>query len=266
MSSESVRPVHGVAARGFGAAGEAYERGRPDYPPAAVAALLERLEAGPGARVVDLGAGTGKLTRRLTSSGATLLAIEPVAAMRATFARLLPAVPLLGGAAEAIPLRDGSAQAVVVGTAFHWFDGPAALAELHRVLAPGGRLGLVWLARDETVDWVARLVRLVDGYKRGAPPRYAGGTWQRVFEAPPPGVRFTPLQSLSFPFVQSAPREIALQRVASTSFVGALTAEEQQEVLRRVRDLLDGHPQTRDRQTLDLPYTADVYWCTRAPA
>jgi SAM-dependent methyltransferase len=266
MCSARVTPVHRVAASGFATAGAAYERGRPDYPPPAVAALIERLQIGPGARVIDLGAGTGKLTRRLTASGAALLAIEPVAAMRATFARLLPAVPVLGGAAEAIPLRDASAQAVVVGTAFHWFDGPTALAELHRVLSPGGRLGLVWLARDESVDWVARLVRLVDGYKRGDPPRYAGGTWRRVFEAPPPGVRFTPLQAASFPFTHSAPRETALQRVASTSFVGALSEDERQEVLRRARDFLDRHPQTQGRQTIDLPYTADLYWCTRAAA
>jgi SAM-dependent methyltransferase len=266
MCSARVTPVHDVAASGYAAAGEAYERGRPDYPPPAVAALIEQLRIGPETRVVDLGAGTGKLTRRLTTSGATLLAIEPVAAMRGAFAQVLPAVPILGGAAEAIPLRDGSAQAVVVGTAFHWFDGPAALTELHRVLSPGGRLGLVWLARDETVDWVARLVRLVDGYKRGDPPRYAGGTWRRVFEAPPAGVRFTPLQEASFPFAHSAPRETALQRVASTSFVGALGEDERQEVLGRARDLLDSHPQTEGRQTIDLPYTADVYWCARAAA
>lgn len=254
--------VHDVAARGFGAAGEAYEQGRPDYPPAAVECLVRHLEIGPGRRVLDLGAGTGKLTRCLVSTGAWLVAVEPVGTMRAAFACALPTVPVAGGAAEAIPLRDGAVDAVVVGTAFHWFDGATALRELHRVLRPGGHLGLVWLARDERVDWVAQLVRLVDAFKRGDPPRYTDGRWRRPFAT---GSLFTPLEEAQFPFVQEAGRATALARVASTSFVGTLSPDERREVLRRVQTLLDTHRATRDRATLRLPYRADVYWCRRCP-
>jgi SAM-dependent methyltransferase len=254
--------MHEVAARGFATAGEAYEKGRPDYPPAAVQRLTRALGLGPGTRVLDLGAGTGKLTRRLAASGARVVAVEPVATMRRAFARALPEVPLAGGAAEALPLRAGAVDAAAVGTAFHWFDGPAALAELHRVLRPGGRLGLVWLARDETVDWVAELVRLVDGYKRGAPPRYTDGAWRGAFQTT---ALFTPLLTVQVPFTQAADRATALARVASTSFVGALPPAERQEVLQRVGIFLDTHPATRDEEDLQIPYRADVYWCTRRP-
>ena len=139
--------MRGVAARGFQAGAEAYERGRPGYPTDAVDALTDALGVGPGATVVDLAAGTGKLTRLLVPSGATVIAIEPVDAMRRTLAAMLPRVPVVAGTAESMPLRDGSAGAVVAAQAFHWFDGEAALAEIHRVLAPGGRLGLVWNVR-----------------------------------------------------------------------------------------------------------------------
>jgi SAM-dependent methyltransferase len=249
-----------VAARGFGTAGKDYERGRPDYPPGAVAALVHALGLGPGRRVLDVGAGTGKLARRLRPSGAWVAAVEPVAAMRAGLAGAEPGLPQAGGAAEALPVAAGAVDGAVVGTAFHWFDGPVALRELHRVLRPGGRLGLVWLARDESVDWVAELVQLVDGYKRGDPPRYTDGRWRRAFETTP---YFGPLEEAVFPFAHVADRETALARVASTSFVGALGAAEREAVLRRVADLLDQHPATRGRETLALPYRADVFVARR---
>jgi SAM-dependent methyltransferase len=254
--------VHDVAAQGYAVAGSAYERGRPDYPAAALAALVEGLGIGRGVRVLDLGAGTGKLTRCLVPTGARLVAVEPVATMRASFALALPQVPVVGGTAEALPFCPATADAVVVGTAFHWFDGPVAVRELHRVLRPGGRLGLVWLARDETVAWVRELVQLVDAFKRGDPPRYTDGRWRRVFEDTE---WFTPLEGAQFPFAHEADRATALARVSSTSFVGTLSAVERDEALRRVAALLDTHPETRERATLQLPYRADVYWCTRRP-
>jgi SAM-dependent methyltransferase len=257
--------VHDVAARGF-AAGAVYERGRPDYPAEAVACLAERAGIVAGARVVDVGAGTGKLARRLVATGARLVAVEPVAGMRATCHQVLPAVPVLGAAAEALPFRDGTLDAVVVGTAFHWFDSQRALREIHRVLRPGGRMGLVWLARDETVEWVARLVRMVDTYKRGDPPRYTDGRWRRAFDDAASAAAFTPLEERQFPFAHEVDRETAVARVASTSFVGALSPDERQQVLERAAALLDTHPATRGLPTIPLPYRGHVYWCTRLPA
>src|SRR5690349_24104856 len=127
--------IHRAASTGFALSAAAYERGRPGYPPAALAWLSERLRLGSGRAVVDLAAGTGKLTRPLADTGAEVVAVEPVAEMRA---RIGPAAARAhDGTAEAMPLPDASADAVTVGQAFHWFDGPVALAEIHRVLRPG---------------------------------------------------------------------------------------------------------------------------------
>src|SRR5437588_5658396 len=114
--------VHESARRGFERHADAYERGRPNYPAEATAWLVTKLGLGPGRTVVDVGAGTGKLTRALLPSGATVIAVEPVAAMRAVLKRELPTVQAMNGTAESLPLPDASADAIVVGQAFHWFD------------------------------------------------------------------------------------------------------------------------------------------------
>src|SRR4051794_1947800 len=140
-------------AASFGLAAREYERGRPGYPEAALDWLLP-----PDARdVVDLGAGTGKLTRQLAGRNLHVVAVEPSDGMRAELARALPDATALPGAAERIPLPDASADAVLVAQAWHWVDAEAAVPEVVRVLRPGGRLGLLWNLRDETVDWVAAL-------------------------------------------------------------------------------------------------------------
>ena len=133
--------IHEAAARGFAQAVDAYERGRPGYPPEAVERLCEAVGIGPGRAVLDLAAGTGKLTRLLVPTGAELVAVEPVEQMRAALARALPEVTALAGTAEDVPLPAASVDAVVAGSAFHWFRGEEALAEIHRVLRPDGRLG-----------------------------------------------------------------------------------------------------------------------------
>src|SRR3954463_6996445 len=137
----------------FGDAAALYERARPGYPQGALDWLLP---AG-ARRVLDLGAGTGKLTRLLVERGLDVVAVEPLAGMRAQFARMLPGVPLLDGTAEALPLADASVDAVVLGQAWHWVDPDLASPEVARVLVPGGRLGLVWNLRDPRAAWVAEL-------------------------------------------------------------------------------------------------------------
>ncbi|HXV58941.1 MAG TPA: class I SAM-dependent methyltransferase [Gaiellaceae bacterium] len=251
--------LHGAAAAGFARAPEDYERGRPGYPRAAVERLASALGLRPGVRVLDLAAGTGKLTRALAGTGAEVVAVEPVAEMRAALVASLPSVQALAGAAEAVPLAAGAVDAVACGQAFHWFRGEEALAEIHRVLRPGGRLGLVWNVRDEGVPWVAELTGLMEPY-RGDAPRAGSGAWRDAFARTR---LFAPLERASFRHVHRLPPEGVVARVASVSFVAALPESERTAVLERVRALLASSPATRGRGELELPYRADVWWCSR---
>src|SRR3954471_9902173 len=136
--------MHPVAAAGFASAADVYERARPSYPVEAVEWMARRTGLGPGSTVVDVGAGTGQLTRPLPATGARVVAIEPVAEMRAK----LDGFESHDGTAEELPLADASADVITVAQAFHWFDHARALPELHRVLRPGGHLALFWNSRD----------------------------------------------------------------------------------------------------------------------
>jgi SAM-dependent methyltransferase len=149
--------------------------------------------------------------------------------------------------------------AVVVGQAFHWFDGDAALAEIHRVLRHRRRLGLIWNVKDETVDWVRRLAEIIEPY-RGQAPKVASGAWKSAFE----GTRlFTPLERARFSFVHETDISTVIARVVSISFIAALPLEEFERVVTRVRDLLATHPDTRGRRVFPLRYRTGVYWCER---
>lgn len=144
-------------ARSFGAAADVYESARPGYPVAAVRDLL-----GPNPLdVLDLGAGTGKLTRTLAAEAHRVTAVDPSAEMLAALRRAVPGVPTRIGSAESLPVDDGSFDAVVAGQAYHWFDPAVAVPEIARVLRPGGVVGLLWNSRDEDVPWIARFGELV---------------------------------------------------------------------------------------------------------
>jgi SAM-dependent methyltransferase len=249
--------IHEAAARGFAQAVADYERGRPGYPPAAVERLCEAAGIGPGRAVLDLAAGTGKLTRLLVPTGAEVVAVEPVEQMRAALARALPEATALAGTAEDLPLPDDSVDAVVAGSAFHWFRGDEALEEVHRVLRPGGRLGLLWNVRDESVRWVAELTAIMEPY-RGAAPGYRSGAWQDAFART---ALFTPLRREGFEHVHRLEPEAIVARVASVSFVAALPESDRATVLARVRALLARDPATRGREVVELPYRTDLWWC-----
>jgi ubiquinone/menaquinone biosynthesis C-methylase UbiE len=165
--------VNPTAASGFDSGAEAYERGRPSYPEAAIAYVARVLGRGPGQRVRDLAAGTGKMTRLLVPTGVEVVAVEPVAGMRTAFAAAVHGAEILDVTAEALPLPDDSVDAVVVAQAFHWFDPQQALAEIDRVLKPGGGVALVWNRRDESVPWVADMSRIIH-WNRGLNPEYDG--------------------------------------------------------------------------------------------
>lgn len=135
--------LHHAARDGFSTQAEAYVRGRPEYPTAIQDWLRAELSLRTGCTVVDLGAGTGKFTSQLTASGARVLAVEPITAMADQLRKEQPGVQILEGTADRIPLADSSCDAVVCAQSFHWFATETALAEIRRVLRPGGSLGLV---------------------------------------------------------------------------------------------------------------------------
>jgi SAM-dependent methyltransferase len=251
--------VHGVAKEGFAEA-ERYERARPGYPPAAVSWLVEHLRIRPGAVAVDLAAGTGKLTRLLVPSGATLLAVEPLEDMRRVLASLCPTVPVAAAAAEKLPLRTGSIDAVTVAQAFHWFDADAAFAELRRVLRPGGRVGLIWNARDRRVAWVDQVWSVMDRVERKAPWRDHDREDDTAF-----GERagFGPLSRDTFHHEQPVTPETVLDRFRSVSHVAVLPPPQREAVLAEVREILASHPETKGRDELLLPYRVDCLWCER---
>jgi SAM-dependent methyltransferase len=240
-------------ARSFDRVAGAYRRARPSYPAAAVEWTLE---AAPGRRVVDLAAGTGKLTEVLAAAGAEVVAVEPLANMRAELERALPSVRALDGSAEHIPLPDGSADAVVVGQAFHWFDGPAALAEIARVLVPGGVLGLLWNMRDDRVPWVAELTPVMLG---------AGDvlTDSRDLGRPLEAGAFTAAERREFPNPVGFDRGRLREWASSTSRIAVLPEAERERALDDVVRLADTHPALADRRTFDMPFVAVVVRAVR---
>jgi SAM-dependent methyltransferase len=253
-------PVHDVAQRGFDAAGDAYERARPSYPPDVVAWIVESLALGPGRRVCDLAAGTGKLTRLLASAGGTLLAIEPVEGMSQHLRVTQPDVPVVAGTAEAIPLAHASLDAVTVAQAFHWFDADRAFAELARVLRPGGRVALVWNARDRSVDWVDQLWSVMDRVEKRAPWR-DHEHWRESALGDRPG--FGPLHTAEFRHEQHLSPDDVVTRFESVSHVAVLPDDERAAVVAEIRGVLDTHPDTVGRTELSIPYRVDAYWCER---
>lgn len=228
--------VHPQAERGFGRAAEEYERGRPDYPNAAIEWLFDQLGLGPGRIALDVGAGTGKLSRALAAAGATVIAVEPVAPMRAVMERKLPGVEALAGSAEAVPLGGESVDAVVCGQAFHWFDGPRALAEFHRVLRPDGRLGLIWNRRRSDQPLHQAIDEIIERHRQDT-PAYHSRRWAKAFDG-------------SSLFVLAARTEVQseqvldadglVDRVLSISYVSALDDAERAGVESELRSLAAG--------------------------
>jgi SAM-dependent methyltransferase len=260
--------VHDVAARGFGAQAEAYDRARPSYPADAVAWLARELGIRPGRRVLDLAAGTGKLTALIADSGPDLVAVEPIAAMRGQLRRRLPGVPLVGAVAEALPFAADSVDAAVVAQAFHWFDADRAMAELRRVIRPGGRLGLIWNARDRSVKWVDQIWSVLDRVEKNAPWRDHGDSTDsaaahRWSERELASGRWAPFTDATFYHVHHATHDDVIDRMRSVSHVAVLPPADQAGVLAEIRAILRAHPDTRDRSTVGIPYRVDAMYTER---
>lgn len=251
--------VHGSAREGYAREAKTYAHGRPEYPEELLGWLSEELEVGAGKEVVDLGAGTGKFTALLLRTGAQVTAIEPVAAMREQLSEKLPEAKALNGTAQAMPLVAASVDALTCAQAFHWFADERALREIHRVLRPGGHLGLVWNVRDERVDWVAEMARIVERYE-GSTPRFHTGMWRRAFA----GARFEPLRLREFSYQHVGPPEqVIVARILSVSFIAMLPEEQKQRVAEQLRELIATHPELKGRSEVAVPYRTEAY-STRA--
>ncbi len=251
--------IHAAAQKGFSAEAQAYSRGRPAYPGAILPWLKAELGVAAASRVVDLGAGTGKFTKLLVQTGATVIAVEPVDAMRAQLTANLPTVQVLAGTADSIPLQTASADVLVCAQAFHWFATEAALAEIHRVLRPGGSLGLVWNVRDESVDCVVAITAIMRPYE-GDAPRFYKGDWRRPFS----GRYFTEPEKTSFAYEHvGTAQEVILDRFLSVSFIAALPALEKERVADQLRALIGSRPALRDHEMIAFPYQTEAYRCKR---
>jgi len=248
-----------VAARGFQSGAAAYASGRPDYPEAIVGWLREKLGLAPGKLALDLGAGTGKFLPSLLKSSGSVIAVEPVEAMRTQLAAAFPAVETRFGTADAIPAADERLDAIVCATSFHWFATRAALAEMRRVLKPGGGLGLIWNVRDESISWVAELTRIITPYG-GDAPRFFRGQWRDVF----PADGFSPLEEARFPYAHFGPPErVIVERTLSTSFIAALEPGERAKVAAEVRALIAATPELRGRESVAYPYVTTAFCCRK---
>jgi SAM-dependent methyltransferase len=229
----------------FGSAAAAYERGRPSYPPEAIDWLLP----GDARQVLDLGAGTGKLTTRLVERGLDVVAVDPIPEMLEVLRASLPETRALLGTAEDIPLPDNSVDAVLVAQAWHWVDAARAIPEVARVLRPGGRLGLVWNTRDERLGWVRNLGEIIG----------ADGERDRFDVAL--SVSFAEPERHQVEWTNYLTPQALIDLVSSRSYCITSPAEVRSTTLDRVRELLATHPALANSAGLALPY---VTVCIRA--
>jgi SAM-dependent methyltransferase len=247
MNSE---PDRAARALSFGAAADDYDRHRPGYPREAVAWATP---TDPG-RIVDLGAGTGILTRTLLALGHDAVPVEPDEAMRARLIRSTPGVTTLAGIAEAIPLQDASADGVVAGQAYHWFDPDRAHPEIARVLRPGGVFAPIWNRRDESVPWVAALTAIADD-ARGGP----SGFHEDTPKIATLGLHFGPVELAVFRHASTHTADSLVAMMATRSYALTSTAARRAEILAAVRDLVGGHPDLAGQESFELPYVTVVY-------
>ena len=237
----------------------AYARGRPDYPIEIESWLRDELGISAGEVAVDLGSGTGKFLPRLLATCAKVIAIEPLAQMRSALIAIHPGVDAREGRAQAIPLPDGSVDAVICAQCFHLFATIEALEEIRRVLKPGGVLGLVWNIRDATVPWVASIIGIMAPYDHGNIP-FEAQEWKKLF----PAKGFSALEEQSFANPQPGPPEtIVVDRVLSTSAIAKLPQEERERVITSIRDVIASTTELAGREQITFPNTTYAYSCRK---
>lgn len=251
--------MHEAAAKGFGRGADDYERARPGYPEGVMELLAREMPIRPRSRVCDLAAGTGKLTRLLLTTGADVVAIEPVPAMRRKLTVICPDAKVIDGTAEDIPLDDESVDVLTIGQAFHWFSNLESLAEMARVLRPSGGLAMMWNGNDDGVPWVRDIERIVFDHGGEERPYTSEDPQAIVAESG----RFTPMETARFANHLTITPDLVVTRVASTSYISALPDERREACLAAVRTCLESHPDTAARDRFEYPYITSVFWCHR---
>ncbi|QAY68664.1 class I SAM-dependent methyltransferase [Xylanimonas protaetiae] len=242
---------HATRAASFSTGASSYAAVRPSYPDAAVDFLVP---AGTR-RVLDLAAGTGKLTASLVARDLDVVAVEPSAPMLAQLEAALPGVETHIATAEAIPLAEGTVDAVVVGQAWHWFDERAASAETARVLRQGGTLGIVWNDRDTSVDWVARFGEILHRGDRLEPGA------EHV--APALGPEYGDLEVAEVRWTDEIATAALRPLAASRSYLLTLPEAEREALLAAVDELAATHPDLAGRNRVALPYVTHAYRARR---
>jgi len=235
--------------RSFELVADVYERARPEYPPEAVAWLAEKLGLADGRTVLDLGAGTGKLTRALVPTRARVIAVEPGERMLEELRRAVPGVEALRGAAEAIPLPDDSVDAITVGQAFHWFRHDEAVPELHRVHSPGGGIALIWNSRDQERPLQRDFSELIRPLI--PPDRPPVGHSVKALEK---SELFGPVERRTFPFLQQLDADGLVDRMASVSFVAAAPPDARAQLERELREIV-----AAEGGSVEFAYITEVY-------
>lgn len=232
-------PERSARADSFGRSAREYELGRPEWPAELIDRVIERLGLGPRATALDLGAGTGKLTRALVPRFAHVYAVEPDDAMRAVLEEVVPGAEARSGHAEEIPLGPEAVDAVFSGEAFHWFATPGTVAELERVLAPGGGVALFWNIplddREPRLSDEAEAL-IADAFERGGAPglrRVLSGEWREPFA----GSRFGALREEAVERVIVADRETWIANLLSISSIAGLPDDERVAFAARMREL-----------------------------
>ncbi|UJR26481.1 hypothetical protein I4U23_007808 [Adineta vaga] len=248
-----------VAAEGFQKAANVYEQARPSYASEAIE-LIKSLYDKPDI-IIDLGAGTGKLTRLLGPVGAReVVAIEPVLSMREKLKNIPLITKILDGTAEHIPFDDHTIDMIISGQAFHWFANHRALTEFHRVLKPNGLLILLWNSTDDGgKQWAENIEKYIGSFKPTDTPRYKTMEWKQVFENQN---LFSSLQHRQFSHKQRATRDLTMKRILSTSFIATLPPEQQANLIDEVRKILENAEELQGVQEFDIDHVTNIYWCS----
>jgi len=235
----------------FGAAAAEYDQFRPSYP---IEAVRWAVGAPPPTEVVDLGAGTGKLTRVLLAAGYEVTPVEPDEGMRAQLAASTEGTTALAGFAEAVPLPDGSADAVVAGQAYHWFDRERAHPEIARLLRPGGHFGAIWNHRDAREPWVAEISRITHDT-----PDNRGDFDPEPTVALKLTDQFGAVERKEFTYHEVRTPETLVAMISTRSYFLTATPRRQAEIVAGVHELIATHPDLAGRESFELPYRVIVF-------